>query len=237
MVDIPTHAAARGSWCLVVPAKRLGAAKSRLGAYPDDLRADLALAFAADTVEAALRASRVARVLAVTVDPRLAGVLSALGALVVADEPGGGLNEALAHGASVARRRFPDLGVAALSADLPALRAADLDEALRAAASHDRAFVSDTPRIGTTMLTARAGRALTPRFGGPSRAAHLASGAAEIAAPPLDSLRRDVDTPADLAAALRLGAGPRTRQVAAALPVLDLPDAAAGLAADCSTMP
>lgn len=231
MVDIPTYAADRGTWCLVVPAKRLGAAKSRLAAYPDDVRAALAVAFAADTVEAALRAKRVARVLAVTVDPRLAGVLAALGALIVDDEPGGGLNEALAHGAAVARRRFPGLGVAALSADLPALRSSELDDALREASRHPRAFVSDTPRVGTTMLAARSGLALDPRFGGPSRAAHLASGAREITSPALDSLRRDVDTPADLAAALLLGAGTRTARVAARLPEIAGPDERVG--ADC----
>jgi 2-phospho-L-lactate guanylyltransferase len=231
MVDIPTYAADRGTWCLVVPAKRLGAAKSRLAAYPDDVRAELAVAFAADTVEAALSAKRVARVLAVTVDPRLAGVLAALGALIVDDEPGGGLNEALAHGAAVARRRFPGLGVAALSADLPALRSSELDDALREASRHPRAFVSDTPRVGTTMLAARSGLALDPRFGGPSRAAHLASGAREITSPALDSLRRDVDTPADLAAALLLGAGTRTARVAARLPEIAGPDERVG--ADC----
>jgi 2-phospho-L-lactate guanylyltransferase len=207
-----------------VPAKPLRAAKSRLAAYADDQRADLALAFAGDTVEAALRASRVARVVAVTTDPLLASALSALGARVAGDEPGGGLNAALAHGAALARREHPELGVAALSADLPALRPADLDEALRVAARHDRAFVADTPLIGTTMLAVRPGRPLSPRFGGPSRAAHLASGAHEIDVPALDSLRRDVDTPDDLAAALRIGAGPRTRRVAATLP-----DADAGL--------
>jgi 2-phospho-L-lactate guanylyltransferase len=56
-----------------------------------------------------------------------------------------------------------------------------------------------------------------PRFGRDSRAEHLAAGACEIDLEGIPSLRRDVDTPADLADVLRLGIGPRTSRVTAGL--------------------
>lgn len=48
------------------------------------------------------------------------------------------------------------------------------------------------------------------RFRGPSRARHRESGAHEILLPGTESVRRDVDTGADLLAALELGVGPYT---------------------------
>ena len=78
-----------------------------------------------------------------------------------------------------------------------------------------RAVVADAQALGTTMLAAAAGHPLSPSYGPGSRRAHLLGGAVELDAAP--ALRRDVDTPADLSAALLLGVGPRTAAVAAAL--------------------
>ncbi|GAA1977059.1 2-phospho-L-lactate guanylyltransferase [Catenulispora subtropica] len=206
-------------WCLVVPVKRLGRAKSRLiGAdVPPELRERLALAFATDAVTAALSATRVAGVLVVTDDPTAAAVLGALGAKIVPDAPDAGLNAAFAFGAGTARRIHGDgIGVAASAADLPALRGAELDIALARVAGDKRHFIADAHDIGTTMLFAPPGTDLDPRFGGPSRAAHTASGAVELPGTDISSLRRDVDTPADLVDALRLGVGPATAAVWAA---------------------
>ena len=66
-------------WVLVVPVKRLATAKTRLLGVDDALRQELALAFALDTVAAALSADEVAAVLAVTDDPRAAAALGAAG--------------------------------------------------------------------------------------------------------------------------------------------------------------
>ncbi|MBD0672696.1 2-phospho-L-lactate guanylyltransferase, partial [Streptomyces sp. CBMA156] len=93
-------AAPTAGWSLVLPLKPLALAKSRLAPYAGPHRADLALSFALDTVCAALDTPGVDRVLVVTPDIAAGARLAALGALVVADEPGGGLNRALAHGAS-----------------------------------------------------------------------------------------------------------------------------------------
>lgn len=201
-------------WVLVVPVKRLDQAKTRLGARFGGGRRELALAFAADTVTAALRAAPVRAVVVVTDVPEAARALTELGADVVADAPAAGLNPALRHGANVAARRFPGCGTGALSADLPALRPDELDRALLRAAQltgeRQHAFVRDAAGTGTTVVLSRVGSPLAPAFGPDSAAAHLAAGHVEIAGDDLPSVRHDVDTPDDLEAALRLGVGPHT---------------------------
>jgi len=128
-----------------------------------------------------------------------------------------GLNAALAHGALVAARQWPGTGIAALSADLPALRPAELSRALRAAAAlppGQTAFIADEQGVGTTMYAAAPGADFRPMFGGASRRRHAASGACELLLDGVPGLRRDVDTPDDLRTAVVLGAGPRTMAVA-----------------------
>ena len=97
--------------------------------------------------------------------------------------------------------------MAALVGDLPALRPAELDAALTAAAAHPAAFVADHLGTGTTLLTAGPATTLAPHFGPGSAAAH-ARGAVALSAGP--GLRTDVDTAADLARAAELGVGMRT---------------------------
>ncbi|GAA0497448.1 2-phospho-L-lactate guanylyltransferase [Streptomyces sp. NPDC046215] len=213
-------------WTLVVPLKPLAVAKSRLageaGSAPRPL---LALAFALDTVAAALACRVVRDVVVVTDDPLAGAELGALGARVLPETPGppvppgavaagGGLNAALARGARFVRARSPRSAVATLNADLPALRTAELGRVLDSAAEFPRAFLPDAAGIGTTLLAAGPGRELAPAFEGRSRARHRASGAREIELAGVDSVRQDVDTAADLLAALALGVGPRTAAVA-----------------------
>ena len=201
-------------WTLVVPLKPLERAKSRLAGAAGALRPELALAFALDTVAAALSCPEVERVLVVTDDTAAAAELAALGGEPVPDAPRAGLNRALAHGAELARARYDADRVAAMSADLPALRPAELGRVLRAASAYPRAFLADTQRIGTTLLATGPGSPLAPRFEGGSRLRHAAGGAHELALADVPSVRRDVDTPDDLRAALLLGVGPRTAALA-----------------------
>ncbi|MFF3114958.1 2-phospho-L-lactate guanylyltransferase [Kitasatospora sp. NPDC057904] len=203
-------AAPTAGWSLVLPLKPLALAKSRLAPYAGAHRAGLALSFALDTVTAALATPGVARVLVVTRDPAAGPRLAALGAVVVADEPGGGLNRALAHGAAAALALAPDAPLAALSADLPALRPAELARVLGAVPSRGRAFLPDSPGLGTTLLACAPGSPLAPAFGDGSRARHAAGGALELGLADVESVRRDVDTGADLGEALGLGVGPHT---------------------------
>ena len=196
-------------WVVVVPVKRLEAAKTRLD-RPD--RADVALAMAADTVSAAAACPLVEAVVVVTDDDRARARLAA-GATVVPDEPDAGLNRALAHGADVAAARWPGRGVVALAADLPALRPEELERVLRAAPDGERSLVADAAGTGTVLLAAAAGVGLDPRFGPSSRVGHVEAGVADLtdAVGDLPGLRRDVDTLDDLASAADLGVGPATR--------------------------
>ncbi|MEV8557203.1 2-phospho-L-lactate guanylyltransferase [Streptomyces sp. NPDC051917] len=205
-------------WTLVIPLKPLSRAKSRLSdTAGDGVRPGLALAFAQDTVAAALSCTAVADVAVVTDDERAARALAALGARIVPDTPASGLNAALAHGAAVVRDIRPRTPVATLNADLPALRPAELAVVLGAAAEFSRAFLADAAQLGTTLLAAGPNRELRPEFGVDSRSRHRASGAAEIRLAGVDSVRQDVDTGDDLRAALALGVGPHTAAVSAGL--------------------
>ncbi|MFJ5778090.1 2-phospho-L-lactate guanylyltransferase [Streptomyces sp. NPDC093094] len=205
-------------WTLVIPLKPLTQAKSRLAdTAGDEVRPGLALAFAQDTVAAALACAAVRDVAVVTDDGLAARELAALGARIVPDEPRAGLNAALAHAEAAVRTSRPQSPLAALNADLPALRPVELARVLDAAAQFPRAFLPDAAAIGTTLLAAGPGRRLLPAFGPGSRARHRESGAAELAPDGVDSVRQDVDTGDDLRAALALGVGPRTAAAAARL--------------------
>jgi 2-phospho-L-lactate/phosphoenolpyruvate guanylyltransferase len=207
---------ADGEWHVVVPLKPLLRAKSRLADGTGDvLRPELALAFAQDTVAAALRCPAVAGVTVVTDDALAAAELTALGARRVPDTPGAGLNAALGHGAAAVRAALPRAALAALNADLPALRPAELARVLAAAAPHRRAFLADAAGSGTTLLSAAPGIGLAPAFGPRSRERHRVSGAVELAPPDVCGARQDVDTVEDLRAALRRGVGAHTARLVA----------------------
>ncbi len=205
------------TWSVLMPVKVLTQAKSRLAELTGPRRAEFALALACDTVTAALATSPAARVIVITDDQVAAVALAALGALIVPDEPRSGLNAALRHGAGYAAARWPRSGTAALSADLPALRPAELARALHAAAASPTAFVADAAGDGTTLYTAGPGAAFQPAFGLASRARHGAGGAAELTLAGIPGLRRDVDTPADLRGAAGLGLGSHSAPLAAEL--------------------
>lgn len=221
----------RLTWTLVVPVKLLAHAKTRLAGPAGPHRERLALAIATDTVSAALACPRVRGVVVVTDDPVAAPGLAAAGAHIVPDEPRRGLNPALEYGAARARLIAPDAGVGALSADLPALRPAELDRALEAVSAAPNAFVPDAAGSGTTLYTARPEAMFAPAFGPESRARHRALGAYEAVPSAIDSVRRDVDTIDDLREALALGVGSHTAAVAVLLPLPSDRDRAPGTAA------
>jgi len=205
------------AWSVLMPVKVLSQAKSRLAALAGERRGELALALACDTVTAVLACAEVARVIVITDDQVAGTALAELGALVVPDEPGDGLNAALRHGAAYASSRWPGDGTAALSADLAALRDEEIGRALNAASTWPTAFVADAPGDGTTLYTAAPGMPFRPAFGLGSRARHAAGGAVELDLSGVPGLRRDVDTPDDLRGAAALGLGPRSAPLAAEL--------------------
>ncbi|GAA2904739.1 2-phospho-L-lactate guanylyltransferase [Actinoplanes cyaneus] len=192
----------------VIPVKELSAAKSRLrGAVPGQRHPELVLAMVRDTATAVLSATTVAELIVVTDDPVVAEAVREVGAKVAPD-PGAGLNAALRFGADEVAGLSTHRAV--LTGDLPALRPADLDAALRAATG--RAFVPDAAGTGTVLLAVPPRVPLDPRFGPGSAAAHRASGASPLTGDWL-GLRQDVDTAADLETVLGLGAGVRTRSL------------------------
>lgn len=197
-------------FALLVPVKDARDAKSRLGSVGDERRMDLMAAFARDAITAARAVEGV--------DVYVVGDVDALGRLgvpVLPDRGEGSLNRALVRAAD--QVAAPDLAVAALLADLPCLRTEDLAAALEEARHRGgRVYVADADGTGTTMLAAAPGEALDPHFGAGSAAAHAASGARALTAE-LRSLRLDVDTTEDLAAALRFGVGVHTARVTADL--------------------
>ena len=198
---------------LLVPIKPLARAKTRLRDAADDRAAHgrLVVALARDTLAAAAAAALVRRVVAVCSDGLVRRILAMDGVEAVADEPGDGLNSVLRYGEALLRSADLATAVAAMPADLPALRPHELDSALRdALATGDRAFCADQAGTGTTLLLAPPGHALAPRFGPGSAVAHRTGGARELAGH-WPGLRCDVDTGADLARARELGLGRFTR--------------------------
>ena len=201
-------------WSIVVPAKRLVVAKTRLRPLTAALGAErarrLVLALLADTVAAAVACPAVGEVLVVTDDPAAADVVRPFGARTLADEPDRGLNPALetAPATLPARRR-------GASSDLPALRPRRARGRAPAAASAPRCFVPDALGTGTTLLTALGTRSCPGS--GRLRAAHQDGGAIPLTGD-WPGLVRDVDTAADLRAALALGAGARTARSPEARP-------------------
>lgn len=205
---------AHGRWHVLVPVKEPGRAKSRLTSVAGEQRAVLALAFARDTVGAALGCDVVASVTVVTGDPLVGSVMSADGARVVPEGAASGLNHALGE----ALHTMPAPGrIAVVLGDLPAITPAALGRALMLAARHGTAFVPDADGTGTTILTARHCGLLTPRFGPGSASAHAETGATCVTGPGLRRVRRDVDDLASLHEAIRLGVGEHTRAAADAI--------------------
>ncbi len=195
----------------VIAVKGLELAKTRLAdLLPAAARGRLVLAMLTDTVTAAA-AGGVAEVTVVTPDSEVAATAHELGAHVLAD-PAGGLNAALVAGAAAARATGP-VDVLVLQADLPALRPSEVRRLLSVAPAQGRAVIRDHTGEGTAALLARAGTtALDPRFGPDSAVRHLTSGAVEPAGS-WPGLRLDVDTAADLSAAVELGVGRATAAV------------------------
>lgn len=240
-----THVSAGAGVHVIVPVKRLSAAKSRLapgmGAGP---RRSIVLAMLDDTLRALASSSSVGALTVITPDEDAALRAEQCGAVALSEDeilreaavdeetegPASALNRVLASTAAAVRERNAPAQVAVVQADLPSLRADEFtgafSAALAAASRNDvqenagvsgRAFVADRAGSGTTTLFAcGAGTALRPRFGSASAHAHAAGGATPLKGA-WPGLRHDVDTVADLHLAWRMGVGPATAAVLAEL--------------------
>ena len=130
------------------------------------------------------------------------------------DVPDAGLNAGL-RGTAPAGRRAGRAGVAALTADLPALRPAELAAALRGGGRRRavRRFVADAAGTGTVLLAAPAGVPLDPLRRRLGRGARRERARCALTGD-WPGLRRDVDTAADLADGARARARPAHRGAA-----------------------
>ena len=199
---------------VIVAVKRLAAAKTRLApVFSPSTRMQIVLAMLLDTLTAAAEAEWVHSITVVTPDDVAAAAALQLGADVLPDPTPPGHPDPL-NNAIVAAERVVTGEVAnivALQGDLPALRSPELSEAVSAARAQQRSFVADRLGTGTAALFAF-GVALEPQFGSDSAARHRNSGGVELTGE-WPGLRCDIDTPADLAIARRLGVGAATREV------------------------
>ncbi|KAA1250728.1 2-phospho-L-lactate guanylyltransferase [Mycobacterium simiae] len=206
-----TRADGTGDVGLIIAVKRLAAAKTRLApVFSARTRAGVVLAMLVDTLTAASRVQSLQSITVITPDESAAAAAAELGAQVLADPTPEGaadpLNNAIAAAERVMAKSLTNLIV--LQGDLPAMQPQELAEAIAAARHHQRSFVADRLGTGTAALCAF-GTALDPQFGADSSARHRRSGAVELTGA-WPGLRCDVDTPADLTAARRLGIGPAT---------------------------
>lgn len=205
---------------LIVAVKNLAAAKTRLSPlFTADERPGLVLAMLIDTLTAALAVPAVGSLTVVTPDETAAAAVRELGGAVLMDPTPPGhpdpLNNAVLAACDLVAPVTPNIVV--LQGDLPALRSAELAEAITAARAYGRSFVADRPRTGTAALFGF-GAAPGPLLGAGSAGRHRDSGAVELTGE-WPGLRCDIDTPEDLAEARRLGVGPATSAAVSGHPI------------------
>ena len=201
---------------LIIAVKRLTAAKTRLApVFSARTRENVVLAMLVDTLGAAARVGSLRSISVITPDEAAAAAAIELGAAVLADPTPEGHSDPLNNAITAAERAIAESfsNIVVLQGDLPALQTQELSEAIAAARHHRRSFVADRLGTGTSALFAF-GAALDPQFGPDSSARHRRSGAIELTGA-WPGLRCDVDTPADLAVARRLGVGAATARAVA----------------------
>lgn len=197
-------------WRLIVPVKGQLTAKSRLHPPAGVARADLAHAFALDTITAAAASMPPAHLVVVTSDEPTATFVLDQGGIVVADN-GGGLNAAIYQGIGYVQGEFGLGPTAVLLGDIPTLRSQDLIKALSRCAAYPRALVPDASGRGTVLLSALTPADLQPRFGPDSAGEH--SRDSERLDLDLPALRTDVDDDQALRRAVTIGVGRHTAVV------------------------
>lgn len=211
-----TRAGSHSDIGLIIAVKQLAAAKTRLApVFPATTRENVALAMLVDTLTTALGVESLQSITVVTPDHVAAAAAIELGVQVLPDptplnhrDP---LNNAITAAERMLRKSISNIVV--LQGDLPAMRAQELADAIAAAGQYRRSFVADRLGTGTCALFAF-GTGLEPHFGADSAARHRHSGAVELVGA-WPGLRCDIDTPADLAIARRLGVGTATQRAIA----------------------
>jgi 2-phospho-L-lactate guanylyltransferase len=191
----------------ILPVKRLGQAKQRLG---DTLapggRAELAEAMIGDVLDALAEVPELDEVIVVSGEPRARRLAADRGATLVADPSDQGQSAAAMLGVRCALEHGMKR-VLLVPGDCPALDGAEVTALLR---HHDRspglAIVPDRHGTGTNALLIAPPDAVTPAFGPGSCARHVELARTAQIEPALDrleSLALDIDTGDDLEALRR----------------------------------
>jgi len=187
----------------VLPVKRLGEAKQRLGdRLSPGTRRMLAESMATDVLIALRRAKRVDGTVVVTSERAVEAIAQGYGADAIPDPPEPGHNPAARKGIAYAVARGARR-VLLVPGDCPALLPDEVDELLapRAERGAEVVVVPDRHGTGTNALVLVPPDVIAPSFGPGSRARHeesaRAAGAALRIAEPF-SLALDVDTTDDL---------------------------------------
>ena len=190
----------------IVPVKRFGAAKQRLGfGLDEERRLALIEAMLRDVLEAIAAARMIDRTILVSGEPLVEELASASGADLIADPGDEGHPEAALLGIEAARAEGARCA-ALLPGDCPLLDPRELDRLLTGVPDPYVAIVPDRHGTGTNALLLSPPDAIRPAFGEGSCERHLelarAAGVPH-GVEPLDSLALDLDTPADMIALTR----------------------------------
>ncbi len=181
----------------IVPVRSLAEGKARLaGVLDNGARARLNAALIAHTLEITASLTGREATFVISPDPEVGARAAAAGAVVLQD-PGEGLNPAIAAGFAAARDRGAERALI-LPIDLPRARAGDI--AALAACAAPVVIAPDRNGTGTNALCLSTGLAFTTRFGEGSFGAHIAEGSrrgARVAIRPNERIGLDIDTEAD----------------------------------------
>ncbi|MDX6231851.1 MAG: 2-phospho-L-lactate/phosphoenolpyruvate guanylyltransferase [Nocardioidaceae bacterium] len=208
-----------GDVTAIVPVRRWDHSKSRLDVAPAE-RASLARAFSLDVLSVLVQSETAAQVVIVTDEPACATLDVASTVVVVsqgADRSVRGRAGAIGLGVRWAMRHRAGSPVVAISPDLPSLTVTSFDDSLDLLSRHALSYVRNADESGTTLIYAREPSLLNLTLG--RRKALQHKSCHQAACPEVDPrVRRDVDTIADLRAALALGVGPETSTVCRRFP-------------------
>jgi 2-phospho-L-lactate/phosphoenolpyruvate guanylyltransferase len=185
----------------VLPVKRFGAAKRRLGDAAGSGRPALAEAMLSDVLDALARSERVRRVIVVSGEPAARAEAVERGVEWIDDPDDAGHPQAARLGVAAALEAG-DACAALLPGDCPLLDPVELDRAIGALRAGVVGIVPDRHGSGTNGLLLAPPDAIAPAFGPGSRERHLELARRSGVEPrifAIDSLALDLDTPDDLA--------------------------------------
>jgi len=197
----------------LIPAKGFANAKQRLSVWLSaEERALLAETMLRDVLAETLAAQGLEAVYVVTGNARVRAIADALGACVIVEEEESGETGAVTFALAELKRRGFDAALV-IPADMPLVRAADIESVVAQAPAQDRfaLLVPSHDRMGTNALLLSPPDAIALRFGYDSFTYHV--GQAVVRGLPLklvenERIALDIDEPQDLQRFLAAGGGP-----------------------------